>query len=99
MGIEAHGQDGEDPLVAFEQAQLVEGHVRKVQAVLQGPELVDELVEDGGGLWGRGLPVGIGCVHRLNLRAAVGGYQRGDHVLVRSSLLSHWSRTSSPLAM
>ena len=41
----------------------------------------------------------LGRGDRPGERQLLGRYQRGDQLLVRRSLLSHWSRSSSPLVM
>jgi len=40
--------------------------------------------------------IGQGVTPSVALRSH---YQRGDQLLVRSSLLSHWSRSSNPFVM
>ncbi len=42
---------------------------------------------------------GATVVRAERLRGSMRAYQNGDQALVRSSLLSHWSRISSPFAM
>jgi hypothetical protein len=40
-----------------------------------------------------------GCMALRSAQRAGRCHQSGDHELVRNNLLSHWSRTSNPLAM
>ena len=90
----ATGHGAEGLLLGPYSARLVAGCVLGQSAVPE-TRLVRQLVRPAGNVLARA----VRGRHRRLMAARAAPYQSGDHELVRSSLLSHWSRISRPLAM